>query len=124
MLRFLQKDTDTFFLSPGFSKYNHASLYNNASLKIEGGLLLKTSDGFYFLYMGGSYPAKYRKIKKVLAYNVNTKHDEDFDLSEFKYFGLGICVYRNRLFVDNYPVYETIDVKKSASDKLGRVQKP
>jgi len=100
-----QKDTDILYLPLGTSKYIHGSeVY-------KPGLLLKTSDGFYFLprWMHTTQP---QKLKNVLVYNIDTRREEAFDITKFKSINGTMFAYGNHLFYDYLPVKEPVSIKK------------
>ena len=103
-IRFAQKDTSTLYIPLG------ESIYDNNPATTKNGVLLNTSDGFYFLNVANR-TADPQKIKKVLVYNIDTKKDEDFNPTEFSFLGNNVCIYRNHLFIAYHPVCEQLDLK-------------
>ncbi len=73
-------------------------------------LLTKTKAGYQLLHYN-SESTVLEKIGKILIYNADTKKEEVFQSKAFKYLAPSLFIYKDRLYYNNIPVMDTIDVK-------------
>ena len=100
-----QKDTNELYLPLGKDKYIYGSdVYKQ-------GVLVNTSDGYYFLdrWLLTVTP---QKIKKIFVNNVDTRRKEDFDINQFRYLSDHFFTYKNHAFYEYMPFMDTLDTKK------------